>query len=171
MALPMFRNYMQVLYILIFIDNIYRNYDPNEQFLQNIFFYPIIFILSPFLLNHITSCLGSCVDMVSNIDPVSMICALSLFNNSLATSAKCLGGTAINIYRNHDDFYIESALTVVTLSIQIYNGPGRHGPQPDRVGPARHAAHGPVRQRAGPPVARKHRTGPCHGPGHGPSQI
>jgi len=27
------------------------------------------------------------------------------------------------------------------------------------------AAHGPVWQQAGPPVARKHRTGPCHGPG------
>ena len=75
-----------------------------------IFFYPITFILSPFLANHITSCLGFCVDMISNLDQVSMIFALSLFNNSLAISAKCLGGTVINIYRNHDGFCIGSAL-------------------------------------------------------------
>jgi len=43
-----------------------------------IFFYPIIFILSPFSTNHITSCLGSRVDMVSNLNSVSMIFALSL---------------------------------------------------------------------------------------------
>jgi hypothetical protein len=48
--------------------------------------------------------------MVSNLDLVSMIFALSLFNNSLATSAKCLGGIIINIYRNHDGFCIGSAL-------------------------------------------------------------
>ena len=43
-----------------------------------IFFYPIIFILSLFLTNHITSCLEFCVDMVSNLDLVSMIFAISL---------------------------------------------------------------------------------------------
>ena len=43
-----------------------------------IFFYPIIFILSPFSANHITSCLGFCVDIVSNLDLVSMIFVLSL---------------------------------------------------------------------------------------------
>ena len=43
-----------------------------------IFLYPITFILSPFLANHITHCLGFCVDMVSNLDPVSMIFTLSL---------------------------------------------------------------------------------------------
>jgi hypothetical protein len=36
------------------------------------------YILSPLSTNHITSCLGSRVDMVSNLDPVSMIFALSL---------------------------------------------------------------------------------------------
>jgi hypothetical protein len=43
-----------------------------------IFLYPITFILSPLLANHITLCLGFCVDMVSNLDPVSMIFILSL---------------------------------------------------------------------------------------------
>ena len=42
-----------------------------------IFFYPITFILSPFLVNHITLCLEFCVDMVSNLDPASMIFTLS----------------------------------------------------------------------------------------------
>ena len=42
-----------------------------------IFLYPITFILSPFLANHITLCLEFCVDMVSNLDPVSMIFTLS----------------------------------------------------------------------------------------------
>jgi len=42
-----------------------------------IVFYPITFILSPFSTNHNTLCLGSCVDIVSNLDPVSMIFALS----------------------------------------------------------------------------------------------
>jgi len=42
---------------------------------------------------------------------------LSLFNNSLATSAKCLGGTAINIYRNHDGLCIGSALRAYALTL------------------------------------------------------
>ena len=50
---------------------------PMDSFYR-IFFYPITFILSPFLINHIILCLGFCVDMVSNLDPVSMIFALSL---------------------------------------------------------------------------------------------
>ena len=63
-------------------------------------FYRIFFIqLHPFSPNHITLCFGFCVDMVSNLDPVSMIFALSLFNNSLATSAKCLSGT---LHENQD---------------------------------------------------------------------
>ena len=40
--------------------------------------YPITFILSPFSTDHITSCLRSRVDMVSKLDPVSMIFTLSL---------------------------------------------------------------------------------------------
>jgi len=40
--------------------------------------YPITFILSPFSTNHITLCLGSHVGMISKLDPVSMIFALSL---------------------------------------------------------------------------------------------
>ena len=43
-----------------------------------ILFYSITFILSSFLINHITLCLGFCVDMVSNLELVSMIFALSL---------------------------------------------------------------------------------------------
>ena len=43
-----------------------------------IILYPITFILSPLLTNHITSYLGSRVDIVSNLDSVSMFFALSL---------------------------------------------------------------------------------------------
>ena len=71
--------------------------------------YPIIFILFPFSTNHITSCLGFRVDMVSKLDPVSMTFALSLFNNYLATSAKYLDGTIINVYRNYGGFCIGTA--------------------------------------------------------------
>jgi hypothetical protein len=80
--------------------------------LYTIIFYPITFILSLFSTNHITSCLGSRIDMVSILDRVSMIFALSLFNKYLATLAKCLGNTIINIYRNYDGFYIRSALNM-----------------------------------------------------------
>ena len=68
-----------------------------------IFLYPITFILSPFLTNH----LGFGVDMFSKLGFL-----LSLFNNYLAMSAKCLGGTVINVYRNHDGFCIGSALNL-----------------------------------------------------------
>ena len=81
-----------------------------------IIYYPITFIISPFLINYITSCLGSSVDMVSKLDPVSMIFALSLFNNYLVTSAKCLCDTIINVYRNYDGFCIRSVLMDVTPS-------------------------------------------------------
>ena len=37
--------------------------------------------------------------MVSNLGPVSMIFALSLFDNSFTTLAKYLGGTTLNVYR------------------------------------------------------------------------
>ena len=74
-------------------------------------FYPIAYILSPFSTDH--NPFGSRVDMVSNLDPVSMIFALSLFNNYLATSAKRLGDNTINIHRNYNDFYIRSALRLV----------------------------------------------------------
>ena len=50
---------------------------PIDSFYK-IFFYPIIFILSPFSANNINSCLGFRIDMVSNLDPVYMIFALSL---------------------------------------------------------------------------------------------
>ena len=52
--------------IIVLIDNLYR-----------IIFYPITCILSSFCTNLNPSCLGSRVDMVSNLDPVSMIFALS----------------------------------------------------------------------------------------------
>jgi len=56
----------------------------------------------------------------------------------------------------------------------MHNGPGRHGPQPDRAGPgwatavlrAEGAAHGPARgpfSRAVPPV-QPGRVGPAHSP-------
>ena len=48
---------------------------PMDSFYR-IIFYPITYVLSPFSTNHIPKCLGS-VDMVSNLDPVSMIFALS----------------------------------------------------------------------------------------------
>ena len=84
---------------MILMDSFYRT-----------IFYPIIYILSPFSINHIPSCLGSREDMVSNLDPVSMIFALSLFNNYLATSVKHLGGSTINVHRNYGGFCIGSAL-------------------------------------------------------------
>jgi hypothetical protein len=76
-------------------------------------FYPITYILSPFSINHISSCLGSRVDMVSNLDLVYMIFALSLslFNNYLATSAKRLDSSTINVHRNYGDFCNGSALS------------------------------------------------------------
>jgi len=45
---------------------------PIDSFYK-IFFDPITFILSPFSTNHITFCLGSRIDMISNLDPISMI--------------------------------------------------------------------------------------------------
>ena len=87
-----------------------------------IFLYPITFILSPFLANHITSCLGFCVDMVSNLDLVSMIFTLSLFNNYIAASTKCLCDTAINnVYGNHDGFCIGSALIRARLILARFH--------------------------------------------------
>jgi hypothetical protein len=50
---------------------------PIDNF-YGIFFYPITYILSTFSTNHIPSCLGSRVDMISNLDLVSMTFALSL---------------------------------------------------------------------------------------------
>jgi hypothetical protein len=46
--------------------------------LYRIIFYPITYIFSSFSTDHIPSCLDSRVDMVFNLDPVSMIPALSL---------------------------------------------------------------------------------------------
>jgi len=50
--------------------------------------------------------------MVSNLDVVSMIFALSLSlsNNYLATSAKRLDDNIINIHRNYGDFCTRSVL-------------------------------------------------------------
>jgi hypothetical protein len=42
-----------------------------------VIFYLIAYILSLFSVNHIPSCLGSRVDMVSNLDPISMNFTLS----------------------------------------------------------------------------------------------
>jgi hypothetical protein len=64
---------MAVLIIEITISiNFYRHYIYRNHSLMDSFyiilFYPIIFILFPFLINHITLCLESRVDMVSNLD-------------------------------------------------------------------------------------------------------
>lgn len=40
------------------------------------------------------------LNLVSNLDPIFIIFALSFFNNYFATLAKYLGDTIINIYRN-----------------------------------------------------------------------
>jgi hypothetical protein len=40
-------------------------------------FYPITYIFSQFSTNHIPLCVSSRVDIVSNLDPISMIFALS----------------------------------------------------------------------------------------------
>jgi hypothetical protein len=72
-----------------------------------ILFYPVICIFSPFSTNRIPSYLDSHVDMVSNLDPVSII-FFSLFNGYLVISAKRLGVS--NVHRNYDGFCIESAL-------------------------------------------------------------
>ena len=74
------------------------------------FFYQITYIFSPFSTNYISSCIGSRVDMVSNLDLVSMIFALSLFNNYLAISAKRLGDSTINVHINYSGFCIGCAL-------------------------------------------------------------
>ena len=64
--------------------------------------------------------------------------------------------------------YIKEKKHKITTYRKKINGPCRATGRPGRattVLRAEGAAHGPVRQRAGPPVARKHRTRPCHGPG------
>ena len=95
---------------------------PMDSFCRTIF-YPITYILSPFSTNHISSCLGSRVDIVSNLDPVYMNFALSLFNNHLVTSAKRLGGSTINAHRNYDSFCIGSRAGYRASSAQF--GPAR----------------------------------------------
>ena len=90
---------------------------PMDSFYR-IFFNPITFILFLFSANHITSCLGFCVDMVSNLDPVFMIFILC-FNNYLVTSAKCLGSITINVYINHDGFCIGSTLINWMIFLQV----------------------------------------------------
>jgi hypothetical protein len=50
---------------------------PMDSFYGTIF-YPIVYILSPVSINHIPSYLGSRVDMVSNLNPISMVFVLSL---------------------------------------------------------------------------------------------
>ena len=92
---------------IVSIDSFYR-----------ITFYPITYILSPFSTYHIPSYLGSRVDMISNLDPVSMIFC-SLFNNYFTTSAKCLCDSTINIHKNYSGFYIGSALRSIMHPHQV----------------------------------------------------
>jgi hypothetical protein len=84
---------------------------PTNNFCGTIF-YPITYILSSFSIDHIPSRLDSRVDIVSDLDSVSIIFTLSLVNNYLATSAKRLGDSIINVHRNYGDFCIGSALTL-----------------------------------------------------------
>jgi hypothetical protein len=69
-------------YILISIDTIYIYIYIYKMVLMDSFsrtiFYPITKILSSLSINYIPSCLDSRVDMVSNLDPVHIIFALSL---------------------------------------------------------------------------------------------
>ena len=58
---------------------------PMDSFYRTIF-YPITYIRSLFSINHITSYVDSRVYMVCNLDPVSIIFALFLFNNYIAMS-------------------------------------------------------------------------------------
>jgi hypothetical protein len=67
---------------------------------------PVTPLLSPSSTYHVSLCLGSRVDLASNLDPVSS----SLLIKSLSTSAKCLSGRVINAYRNYDSFCIERVL-------------------------------------------------------------
>ena len=87
-----------------------------------IIFYLIIYILSQFPTNRIPSCLSSRVDMVSNLDMISMI--FTLFNNYLVTSIKRLGNSIINFHRNYAGFYIESALNRPPLNNRTGNMQG-----------------------------------------------
>jgi hypothetical protein len=77
---------------------------PMSNFYRTIF-YQITYILSLLSANRIPSCLGSRVDIVSNLHPVFMIFALSL-----ATSAKRLVDNIINVHKNYGGFCIESVL-------------------------------------------------------------
>jgi hypothetical protein len=83
-------------------------------------FYGIFFFIQSHTLfaNHIPPCLGFRVDMVSNLDPVYIIFALSLFNNDLATLVKCLGDSTINVHRNYGGVCIRSALSKLPIHIQ-----------------------------------------------------
>jgi hypothetical protein len=56
--------------------------------------------------------LGSRLDMVL----LGFYDFFSLFNDYLATSAKRLGGSIINVYRNYDGFCIRSALMFSAFS-------------------------------------------------------
>ena len=72
-----------------------------DSFYRTIF-YPITYILSLF-----SSCLGS----------RGFYDFYSLFNNYLATSAKRLGNSTINVYRNYDGLYIESGLRPISMGV------------------------------------------------------
>ena len=113
---PNARNYIQFLYLLISIDTMYKNYSPNGQFLYN-----------NLLSNHIhsLSILNQSYHFMSWISRrhgfqyvgPNFYDFYSLFNNYLATSAKCLSGTIINVYRDYNSFYIGSAFTCVRIDI------------------------------------------------------
>jgi hypothetical protein len=60
-------------------------------------FYSITYILSPFSTNHIPSCLGSRVDIISNLNLVFMIFALS----SITTLLHSVINSAINVLTNY----------------------------------------------------------------------
>ena len=87
--------------------------------------------------------------------------------NFIVSSKTYLNSQVISKRKSTESQHIEQNEPLGRAAIEPPSPPGRTSPVPR----ADATAHGPVRQRAVPPVARKHRTGPCHGPGHGPGQI
>jgi hypothetical protein len=59
------------------LETISINFHRLMDSFYGIIFYLNAYILSPFSTNHVPSYLGSHVDMVSNLDPVSLIFTLS----------------------------------------------------------------------------------------------
>ena len=92
--------------------------------MYRIFLYTITFILSPFLANHINLCLEFCIDIVSNIDPVSMIFAISLqqlschINKMLRTTMVSVLGVFLGFFFNFA--YMSQLLALAIVGLQSW---------------------------------------------------